>query len=132
MLLLLISISLLLITFSSFILGFQVLTLNRVVANTPLAIVETSIVQDINNDEENHLISKDKFEERINEYYTFELKNFSNKYTLDFYYFNNDDMSMCINDLCSSVWLKVTADLLYDYHYERNLIFRVMYHFYEA
>jgi len=131
-LLLLISISLLLITFSSFILGFQVLTLNRVVANTPLAIVETSIVQDINNDEENHLISKDKFEERINEYYTFELKNFSNKYTLDFYYFNNDDMSMCINDLCSSVWLKVTADLLYDYHYERNLIFRVMYHFYEA
>ena len=131
MLILLISILLLITSFSSFCLGFQILTLNRVVSNTPISIVETSIVQDPYIEEQNFLFSKNEFEKRINDYYDFELKSFKDKYSLDFYYFNEEDLSICMEDDCPAVWIKFNATLFHNYQYERNLIFRIVYHFYE-
>ena len=65
MLILLISIAFLLTTFSSFTLGYQILTLNRVVVNTPISIVETSVIQQSGSEEENFLFNRYEFEERI-------------------------------------------------------------------
>ena len=132
MLILFIGLSLLIISFSSFTLGFQIITLNRVLTNTPLSIVETSIIQDPYIEEENVLFSKVQFEKRLNYYYEFELKNFKDRYNLDFYYFNQEDRSICMDDECSAVMVKFQANLFHDYHYERDLVFRVVYHFYES
>ena len=93
--------------------------------------METSIVQDPYIEEQNFLFSKNEFEKRINDYYDFELKSFKDKYSLDFYYFNEEDLSICMEDDCPAVWLKFNATLFHNYQYERNLIFRIVYHFYE-
>ena len=115
----------LIISFSSYVLAFQINGINRVLISTPLTIFETSIYHDVENETPNVLFSKKLVKEKLNKFYSYELSKFAEKYDYEIYFYNKEDGSMCVNDNCGAVEISFSASLLYDYQYHREITYEV-------
>lgn len=125
MLLLLIGLAFLIISFSSFALAYQINGVNRIVISTPIALFESSIFHDLEIEEPDVYISKELVKEKIQNYYSKELEKITNKYSIEFYFYNKLDNSMCVRDECEAVEILFSATLIFDYKYSRTLNYEV-------
>ena len=95
--------------------------LNRAVINTPIEVMFRTV------EVENHSIHFDKnlFEESLLNYYDNTLPRYSKSHTVSFYYYNVEDESMCIENLCDAVEVTVNCKLIFNNDYSRTMSYRI-------
>lgn len=119
MILMLISPLIGLVSLQYFALNFSIQGLNRAILYTPIEIMYKGVMSL----GDKPLISRDDFEYIVMSYYDHIIPRYSKNYTVDFYYYNLNDQSMCLTDSCEGVEITINCKLniTYDYH-------RVMYY----
>ena len=111
--------------FSSFTLSYRLSTINQVVIYTPIEIFEKSI--SLVNLDEHHTLSFDKTLLRTNlkNYYDENLHNVFKNYSLDLYYYNQSDGSICTSDKCDAVEVTVSGAYMYSFRYSRSVKYEI-------
>lgn len=119
MILMLISPLIGLVSLQYFALNYSIQGLNRAILYTPIEIMYKGVMSL----GDKPLISRDDFEYIVMSYYDHIIPRYSKNYTVDFYYYNLEDQSMCLTDSCEGVEITINCKLniTYDYH-------RVMYY----
>lgn len=125
MLILLVGLTFLILSFSSYALAYQINGINRVVAATPISIFESSVLHNVNDDYPEILFTRDLVKEKLEKYYSLELAKYTDKFSYEIYFYNKDDESMCMMQECNAVEINFAATLLYNYHYTRTLNYEV-------
>lgn len=124
MILLMLVISLIIFLFSSFTLSYRLQTINRIVINTPVEIFELSIPI-VNIDESNLYFDKKKLETSVLQYYQNNLSDYFKTYDVSFYYYNQSDESICVNDQCNAVEITIDGIYMFNFHYERTINYEI-------
>lgn len=114
-----------LISFSFFTVTTRINAINRVVITTPFEIFETSIPL-LNEDNNIDLyFDKDALEEKLADYYFTNLEKYTSEITIDFYYYNQEDKSYCLDDKCNAVEVCVESEIVFDFQYSRTMYYEI-------
>ena len=95
------------LSFNFFMISYQVNGINRLVYGVPVSLFETSL------------------EEKLTSYFNALMKRYADDYTLDFYYYNPSNHSLCVSENCSAIEVTVEANLVLNYHYEKTLFYEI-------
>ena len=125
MLTMIISFFIIVLSFNFFIISFQINGVNRLVLGAPLALFETAINMFDIDLEKGPTFDKETLEENITSYFAFSMPNYTNDYSLEFYYYNPSDHSICLEDECQAVEVEVKANLALSYHYSRVMFYEI-------
>ena len=108
-----------LVSLQYFALNYSIQCLNRAILYTPIEIMHKGVVSL----GDKPRISRDDFEYIVMSYYDHIIPRYCKNYSIDFYYYNLEDQSMCLTDNCEGVEITINCKLniTYDYH-------RVMYY----
>ncbi len=114
MILMLISPLIGLVSLQYFALNYSIQGLNRAILYTPIEIMYKGLITY----GDKPLISRDDFEYIVLSYYNNIIPRYSKNYTVDFYYYNLTDQSMCLTNNCEGVEITINCklNLTYDYH----------------
>ena len=114
-------ISAILVSFTGllFSLNFSMQGLNRAVINTPIEL----LYRTISYEDEILKFEKDRVEEDLSHYYSKSLSRYCKDYSVDYYFYNKADGSMCLNNRCDAVEITVNCKLIMNYTF-----YRVMYY----
>ena len=114
MILILISPLIGLVSLQYFALNYSIQGLNRAILYTPIEIMYKGLITL----GDKPLISRDDFEYIVLSYYNNIIPRYSKNYTVDFYYYNLTDQSMCLTNNCDGVEITINCklNLTYDYH----------------
>ena len=125
MLTMIISFFIIVLSFNFFIISFQINGVNRLVLGAPLALFETAINMFNIDLEKGPTFDKETLEENITSYFAYSMPNYTNDYSLEFYYYNPSDHSICLEDECQAVEVEVKANLALSYHYSRVMFYEI-------
>lgn len=106
----------------AFAISYQINGINRAVMATPISIIEKCVVL---NQGEEPKINKDQVSELLTYYYDNALSKYTENYWVDYYFYNVNDESYCINDNCSALDITVGAYLMYNYFYKRVMFYQI-------
>lgn len=114
-------ISAILVSFTGllFSLNFSMQGLNRAVINTPIEL----LYRTVSYEDEILKFEKDRVEADLSHYYSKSLSRYCKDYTVDYYFYNKADGSMCLNNRCDAVEITVNCKLIMNY-----IFYRVMYY----
>lgn len=126
MLILLVGLTFLIFSFSSYGLAYQINGINRAVICTPITIFESSVKHDLTITNPEVQFSKELVSKKLEHYYSKELSKFTDDFLFEIYFYNIDDDSMCVKDKCEAVEITFDAFLLYQYHYHRVLRYEIL------
>ena len=114
-------ISAILVSFTGllFSLNFSMQGLNRAVINTPIEL----LYRTVSYEDEILKFEKDRVEADLSHYYSECLSRYCKDYSVDYYFYNKADGSMCLNNRCDAVEITVNCKLIMDYTF-----YRVMYY----
>ena len=109
------------LSFNFFMISYQVNGINRLVYGVPVSLFETSL--NLYGVDENNgaFFIQDTLEEKLTSYFNALMKRYADDYTLDFYYYNPSNHSLCVSENCSAIEVTVEANLVLNYHYEKTL-----------
>ena len=97
-------------------------TVNRIVVFSPMEIAELSIP--LVGDEDLYF-NKTKLEKGFKDYYDSNLIPVVEEYSLYFYYYNQDDFSICTNGLCNAIEVTVDCDIAFTFKYHRTMYYEI-------
>ena len=114
-------ISAILVSFTGllFSLNFSMQGLNRAVINTPIEL----LYRTVSYEDEVLKFEKNRVEEDLSHYYSKSLSRYCKDYSVDYYFYNKADGSMCLNNRCDAVEITVNCKLIMNYTF-----YRVMYY----
>ena len=121
MILMLISPLIGLVSLQYFALNYSIQGLNRAILFTPIEIMYKGVVSL----GDKPLISRDDFEYIVLSYYDHIIPRYSKEYTVDFYYYNLSDQSMCLTDNCEGVEITINCKLNITYNYHRVMYYEL-------
>ncbi len=124
MILLALVLSLTIFLFSAFTLSYRLQTINRVIINTPIEIFELAIPL-ANIDETNIYFDKNKLESNVLTYYQDNLSELFKSYKVSFYYYNQENGSICVSEHCNAVEITVDGIYMWNFHYERSIEYEI-------
>ena len=113
------------ISFNFFMMSYQINGVNNLVLSMPISLYETSINMLNINENVGPSFDKQALENRIQSYFDFSMKKYTKDYSLDFYYYNPFNHSICLSDTCHAVEVKVEASLILNYHYEKTMYYQI-------
>ena len=120
-----ISFMVVILSFNFFMMSYQVNGVNRLVMNAPIALFETSLeLLDIAEDK-GPIFNKDILEENLTSYFDYSLPHYTDDYEVSFYYYNPSDHSVCLDEKCRAVEVKVSAAFIFMYRYEKTMFYEV-------
>lgn len=125
MLLLLVVVLLSTLSFEFFMVSSRFTSVNNIVMNTPRELFMVSIPLFQNDSEPYLYFDKSTLEKNVNDYYKNSVTNYVESYTVNFYYLNTGDKSMCLNNYCQAVELNFSAHVCLNVNYEKILQFQI-------
>lgn len=125
MLTMIISFFIVVLSFNFFMISFQINGINRLVLGAPMSLFETAINMFEIDEDEGPKFDKEILEQNLTSYFDYSMPSFTNDYSLDFYYYNQDDYSICLDDEPTAVEVKVSANLALNYHYQRTMYYEI-------
>lgn len=125
MILIFISLFVVVLSFNFFTVSYQINGVNRVVAGTPIAIFETSINMYNIDETVGPKINKNELESKLTSYYDYCLNDYCHSFSLDYYYYNPKNHSICMANDCQAVEVSVNAVLSFDYLYSRTMYYEL-------
>lgn len=121
MIILLISTIIGLVSVQFFALNYSIQGLNRAIIYTPIEMMYKSVKMY----GEMPYFNIDDFELIVTNYYSKILPRYTNEYTLDFYYYNVSDGSMCLTNECDGVEITIICKLNITYEYKRVMFYEM-------
>ena len=111
------------VSFSIFGLSFSLNSINRVITNTPKELFEISVPY-INIGSTIHF-DKNLLLKNLTSYYDDNLLQYVSHYSLNLYYYNKDDNSLCISSICQGVDVTIETSLLGFINYSRTMFYEI-------
>lgn len=121
MILMLVSTLIGLVSLQYFALNYSIQGLNRAILYTPIEIMYKGVASL----GEKPLISRDDFEYILMSYFDHIIPRYSKEYTVDFYYYNISNESMCLTDNCEGVEITIDCKLNITYQYHRVMYYEL-------
>ena len=110
--------------FSFFTVSTRITGINRAMINMPKEIFQASIplIQD-----GNFVAYYDQkvLENNVLGYLNKNVKKYVSNYKLHFYYYSQDDGSMCITKFCDAVEITIRANVVFNYSYSRTMFYEI-------
>lgn len=110
-----------LVSLQYFALNYSIQGLNRAILYTPIEIMYKGVASL----GEKPLISRDDFEYILMSYFDHIIPRYSKEYTVDFYYYNLSNESMCLTDNCEGVEITIDCKLNITYQYHRVMYYEL-------
>lgn len=104
-----------------FSLNYSIQGLNRAIVFTPIELMYKCVTMY----GDSPIFNTKDFETIVFNYYSHILPRYTNQYTVDFYYYNLDDESMCLYDTCSGVEITIDCKLNVTYEYHRVMYYEI-------
>ena len=98
---------------------------HRTLFNVPISIFESSIPLINENENPSLYFSKEVLEEKLNAYFANQLQKYVSSYSLSFYYYNQEDYSICRDDQCTSLEINLKARIVLDFEYDKTANFYI-------
>lgn len=114
-----ISIIISVLSFSFFTVTYRVNGINRTIYNIPIAIFESSIPLVQEKEQPTIYFDKISVELKLTSYFVSNIRKYCDKFTVKFYYYNQEDYSYCSASTCDAVEIHLSADVLINYQYHR-------------
>lgn len=114
-----------LLSFNCFMISFQINGVNRLVLGAPTALFETAI--DMLNIDMVYgpTFDQNTLESNLTSYFAYSMPNFTDDYSLSFYYYNPENHAVCLFKKCQAVEVTVSANLVLNYHYQRTMFYEI-------
>lgn len=113
------------ISFNFFMMSYQINGVNNLVLAMPISLYETSMNMMNIKDNVGPSFDKNVLEERIRTYFAFSMNKYTDNYSINFYYYNPFDYSVCLSDSCHAVEVKVNATLILNYRYSKTMYYQI-------
>ena len=113
------------LSFSFFMMSYQINGINRLVIGAPLSLFETAINMYGIDFEKGPYFDKDYLEESINAYFDYHMPKYTDDYEISFYYYNIEDHSIDMDDECRAVEVSVDTDIYLNKHYHRTMFYEI-------
>ena len=110
-----------LVSLQYFALNYSIQGLNRAILFTPIELMYKGVMPL----GEKPLISRDDFEYIVLSYYDSIIPRYSKEYSVEFYYYNSIDQSMCLQDTCDGVEITIDCMLNVTYNYHRVMYYEM-------
>lgn len=111
--------------FSCFTATFHLQIVNRAVIYAPIEIFESSIeIIDID-DTDNLYFNKNLLINNLDSYFERTIKSHLTTYSVEKYFYNQVDGSICVNDKCDAVEVTVTGNYSYFFNYSRSISYEI-------
>ena len=98
---------------------------HRTLFNVPISIFEASIPLTDESENPSLYFSKEVLEEKLNTYFASQLRKYVSSYSLIFYYYNQEDYSICRDDRCASLEINLKARIVLDFEYDKSANFYI-------
>ena len=98
---------------------------HRTLFNVPISIFEASIPLTDESENPSLYFSKEVLEEKLNTYFASQLRKYVSSYSLSFYYYNQEDYSICRDDRCTSLEINLKAKIVLDFEYDKSANFYI-------
>ena len=98
---------------------------HRTLFNVPISIFEASIPLTDESENPSLYFSKEVLEEKLNTYFASQLRKYVSSYSLSFYYYNQEDYSICRDDRCTSLEINLKARIVLDFEYDKSANFYI-------
>ena len=109
------------LSFQFFNMNLKIQGLNRAVISTPIELMYQHAYQ--YGDELSFRISTLRIQ--LDDYYELSVGKYTNDYDIDYYFYNKEDDSMCVDSYCNAVEITVTARLELGYEYKRIMFYEL-------
>ena len=107
---------------SLFSINFEIQGLNRAIIYTPIELMYGGI--DLHAKEPKFNV--EELCSKLDYYYEKAITKYTAKYSVDYYFYNKEDDSMCVSELCNAVEISVTATLDFSYQYKRVMYYELL------
>ena len=119
------SITIAVLSFQFFTATYQLTGINRTLYNVPISIFESSIPLTQNVDTPVMYYNKETLESKLTSYFDKSLARYTTSYTLDFYYYVQEDESICRTDYCDAIEITLKAKVLVAMTYQKSARFYI-------
>lgn len=95
---------------------------NRIVINTPRYLFEQSI--SLLDDTDLHF-DKTTLSKVLNNYYQNELSRYVSDISIELYFYNQEDSSICTSDSCNAVEVEISANCVFSIRFSRTIFYEI-------
>ena len=113
------------LSFNFFMISYQINGINRLVLGAPLSLFETAINLFEIDEDIVPVFDKEILVDNITSYFDYHMPRYTNDYSLEYYYYNPVDHSIELSDNAKAVEVKVSANLVLSYHYEKTMYYEI-------
>ena len=99
--------------------------INRTLLDTPISLLEVAVPTVQESEEIAMYFDRDKLINNLTYYYDSKLVDFSNSYTLNYYFTNMGSDAVCTTDYCDAVEVTITADVVFTVKYSKTMRFEI-------
>lgn len=100
-------------------------TVDRVVLRTPKELFESSIPLLTNDNTLVPIFDTEKLNQKLTYYYTTNLTKACKSFSFETYYYNKEDMSMCVSEKCTAVEVTVNANIIFNFNYSKTIFYEI-------
>ena len=105
-----------------FALNFSIQGLNRAVIYTPVEILSNYV----NLYDDDPSFTTDELMTHLDDYYQKHASRYCRDYEVEYYFYNTDDESMCLDEYCDAVEIRFSATLTLSYTYHRVMYYELL------
>lgn len=108
-------------SFQLFMLNYQIQGLNRAVVFTPVEI----LYKGVSSHESIPYFTSRELITYLDDYYEKTLTRYVNEYEVSYYFYNQEDESMCIEDYCDAIEITVDCSLTFNHTFHRVMFYEI-------
>ena len=113
------------LSFNFFMMSYQINGINRLVLSAPLSLFETAINLYEIDENTGPVFDKNILVDNLTSYFDYHITRYTSDYSLTYYYYNPLDHSIELSDNAKAVEVKVSAELVLSYHYEKTMYYEI-------
>lgn len=98
---------------------------HRTLFNVPISLFETSIPLINDSPDPNLYFMKEQLEEKLDSYFSSQLRKYVSSYKVSYYYYNREDSSICRDDYCTSIEINLKAMVVLNFQYDKTANFYI-------
>lgn len=121
----LISLFVVYLAFSFFMVSYQINGVNRLVTSTPISLFETAIVLYNIDEEKGPFFDKELLEDNLTSFYDYHLPRYVNQYNVSFYYYKVQNHSLDMSDEPKAVEVTVEASIVFSKNYHKTMFYQI-------
>ena len=111
--------------FSFFMVSYQINGVNRLVTSAPLSLFETAIVLFEIDEEEGPYFDKKILENNLTSFFDYHLPRYTDHYQVSLYYYNLSNHSLDMSNEPKAVEVTVEAELVLSKHYQKTMFYEI-------